>query len=240
MDLNLDYLFPTPIWWVDLDHINIKEMQDICYGIAENMETKERSNRGLLNYQSPDFFGEKLCLEEDDEFGKLARSIKEFGNKAFDSFESCVTTLEFANIWININNKGGYNEVHTHPGSLMSGAFYVKVPPEEKGDCGSITLHKNAMEAYVTHSLGLAEDLSKAEAPHTHATMSYPPKEGRLVLFPSWISHGVRENETEEDRISISFNLIPNRNKRDMSEVIKSHANTTILHTRGDGNNSSN
>ena len=240
MDLNLDYLFPTPIWWVDLDHINIKEMQDICYGIAENMETKERSNRGLLNYQSPDFFGEKLCLEEDDEFGKLARSIKEFGNKAFDSFESCVTTLEFANIWININNKGGYNEVHTHPGSLMSGAFYVKVPPEEKGDCGSITFHKNAMEGYVTHSLGLAEDLSKAEAPHTHATMSYPPKEGRLVLFPSWISHGVRENETEEDRISISFNLIPNRNKRDMSEVIKSHANTTILHTRGDGNNSSN
>ena len=238
MDLNLDYLFPTPIWWVDLDHINIKEMQDICYSIANDMPTKERSNRGLLNYQSPDFFGEELCKEEDDEFGKLARSIKDFGNKAFDSFESCVTTLEFANIWININNKGGYNEVHTHPGSLMSGAFYVKVP--EEGDCGSITFHKNAMEGYVTHSLGLAEDLSKAEAPHTHATMSYPPKEGRLVLFPSWISHGVRENETEEDRISISFNLIPNRNKRDMSEIIKSHANTTILHTRGDGNDSSN
>ena len=122
--MNLDYIFPTPIWWTDLD-IDIEAMQDICYGIAESMPTKERSNRGLLNYQSPDFFGEELCKEEDDEFGKLARTIKDFGNKCFDSFESCVTTLEFANLWININNKGGYNEVHTHPGALMSGAFYV-------------------------------------------------------------------------------------------------------------------
>tara|TARA_B100000131_G_scaffold142151_1_gene138285 strand:- start:731 stop:1441 length:711 start_codon:yes stop_codon:yes gene_type:complete len=235
--MNLDYIFPTPIWWTDLD-IDIEAMQDICYGIAETMPTKERSNRGLLNYQSPDFFGEELCKEEDDEFGKLARTIKDFGNKCFDSFESCVTTLEFANMWININNKGGYNEVHTHPGALMSGAFYVKVPKE--GDAGSITFHKNSMEAYVVHSLGLAEDLSKAEAPHTHATMSYPPKEGRLVVFPAWVSHGVRENHTEEDRISISFNLIPNRNKRDMSEIIKSHDRTTILHTRSDGNDSTN
>ena len=96
------------------------------------------------------------------------------------------------------------------------------------------------MEGYVVHSLGLAEDLSKAEAPHTHATMSYPPKEGRLVLFPSWVSHGVRENHTDEDRISISFNLIPNRNKRDMSDIIKSHDRTTILGTRSDGNDSTN
>jgi len=236
MDLNLDYLFPTPIWWLDLD-IDVAAMQEICYGIAENMPTKERSNRGILNYQSPDFFGEELVKEpEDDVFAELCRQIKHWGNKAFDSFESCATTLEFANVWININNKGGYNEVHVHPGSIMSGAFYVKTPKE--GDCGSITFHKNPMEGYVVHSLGLAEDLSKAEAAHTHATMSYPPKEGRLVLFPSWVSHGVRENHTEEDRISISFNLIPNRNKRDMADIIKSHDRTTILGTRSEGNDS--
>ena len=86
--MNLDYIFPTPIWWTDLD-IDLEAMQDICYGIAEGMPTKERSNRGLLNYQSPDFFGEELCKEgDDDEFANLARSIKEFGNKCFDSFES--------------------------------------------------------------------------------------------------------------------------------------------------------
>jgi uncharacterized protein (TIGR02466 family) len=224
MTLNLDYIFPTPIWWVDLD-VDVAKMQEICYGIAKSMPSKIRSNRGLMNYQSPDFFGEEVMKgePEEDEFANLLRQIKTTANKAFDSFESCVTTLEFANVWININNKGGYNETHTHPGSLMSGAFYVKVPPEDAGDPGHICFHRNAMEAYVIHSLGLAEDLSKAEVPHTFATWTYPPKEGRLVLFPSWIPHGVRENETEHDRISISFNLIPNRNKRNMYDIIKTH-----------------
>ena len=236
--LNLDYVFPTPIWWMDTD-IDCSKMQDIAYDIAQNMDGKGRSNRGAMNYQSPDFFGEEIIKEDDDdEFCKLLKLIKEWGNKAFDSYESCVTTLEFANAWININNKGGYNETHTHPGALISGAFYVKVP--ETGDCGSITFHKNAMEAYVTHSLGLAEDLSKAEAPHTHATWTYPPKEGRLILFPAWVTHGVRENETEEDRISISFNLVPNRNKRNMYDIINSHAETTILHSHSDREDSTN
>ena len=71
MELNLDYLFPTPIWWTDLD-IDIEAMQDICYSIANDMPTKERSNRGLLNYQSPDFFGEELVQEpEDDELSLI-------------------------------------------------------------------------------------------------------------------------------------------------------------------------
>ncbi|UNH61161.1 putative 2OG-Fe(II) oxygenase [Synechococcus phage S-SZBM1] len=222
--MNLDYIFPTPIWWVDLD-IDIAKMQEICYGIAESMPSKSRSNRGQMNYQSPDFFGEEIIKgeDDDDEFAKLLKQIKQSANEAFDTFESQVTTLEFANVWVNINNNGGYNEIHTHPGSLMSGAFYVKTPSEDAGDPGRICFHRNAMEAYVIHSLGLAEDLSTAETPHTYATWTYPPKEGRLILFPSWIPHGVRENETNEDRISISFNLIPNRNKRDLHSIIKSH-----------------
>ena len=60
--MNLDYIFPTPIWWVDLK-IDVQKMQDICYEIANTMEGKARSNRGILNYQSPDFMGEQvICL----------------------------------------------------------------------------------------------------------------------------------------------------------------------------------
>ena len=33
------------------------------------------------------------------------------------------------------------------------------------------------------------------------------PKEGRLVIFPSWMSHQVTPNFTNEDRISYSFNI---------------------------------
>ena len=73
--MNLDYIFPTPIWWVDLK-IDVQKMQDICYEIANTMEGKARSNRGVLNYQSPDFMGEQVIEDLDngthvDEFGLL-------------------------------------------------------------------------------------------------------------------------------------------------------------------------
>ena len=32
------------------------------------------------------------------------------------------------------------------------------------------------------------------------------PEKGKLVLFPSWIYHGVRPNDTDDTRISLSFN----------------------------------
>ena len=125
--MNLDYIFPTPIWWVDLD-IDLEEMGRICVDTACNMEGQARSNRGLFNYQSPDFRGEDIINDdklEGDEFKKLLILIKEKACEAFDSFGSMTTTIEYANVWININGKGGYNEVHTHPGAVMSGAFYV-------------------------------------------------------------------------------------------------------------------
>ena len=43
--MNLDYIFPTPIWWVDLD-IDLEELGRICVDTACNMEGKARSNRG--------------------------------------------------------------------------------------------------------------------------------------------------------------------------------------------------
>jgi uncharacterized protein (TIGR02466 family) len=223
--MNLDYIFPTPIWWVDLD-IDLAEMGRICVDTACNMEGQARSNRGMLNYQSPDFYGEPIINDPDldgDEFKKLLILIKEKACEAFDSFGSTSTTIEYANVWMNINGKGGYNEVHTHPGAVMSGAFYVTVPP---GPVGKLTFHRDAAEGYMIHSLGTSMDMSTAEVPHTHSTWAYPPVNGRLMLFPAWVPHGVRENETDEERISISFNFVPVRTKKDMMNIIKQNEQT--------------
>ena len=38
-------------------------------------------------------------------------------------------------------------------------------------------------------------------------TVDNKPKEGELILFPSWLPHGVREYRGEGERISIAVNL---------------------------------
>lgn len=222
--MNLDYIFPTPVWWKDLD-MDIPAIQDICYNIAETMPSKARSNRGTLNYQSPDFMGEQVIEDFDenpDEFGRLLIKIKEKAQECYNTFGPASTGLEYANVWINMNGKGGYNEVHVHPGCVISGVFYVKVPKD--GEPGSICFHRDGMDGYVIHSLGVAEDMSTADIPHANATWSYPPVENRLLLFPAWLGHGVRENETDDDRISISFNFVPARTKTDILKIVRQNA----------------
>lgn len=236
--MNLDYIFPTPVWWVDLD-IDLQEMESIVYNIANTMEGKARSNRGLLNYQSPDFMGEQILNDPEldgDEFKKLLEQIKVKATEAFGSYGSCHTTIEYANAWMNINGRGGYNEVHVHPGAVMSGAFYVKVP---EGEVGRLVFHRDPAEGFLIHSLGTSEDMSTAEVAHTHSTWSFPPIAGRLYLFPAWVPHGVRENETDEERVSISFNFIPVRNKQNMFDIIKQNESSSISYTNQTGNDSS-
>ena len=40
-----------------------------------------------------------------------------------------------------------------------------------------------------------------------HHAYWLPPIEGRMIIFPSHLQHGVNENNSNEDRISISFNV---------------------------------
>ena len=37
--------------------------------------------------------------------------------------------------------------------------------------------------------------------------ITYKAREGTMLIFPSWLLHGVEMNMSEEDRVSISFNI---------------------------------
>lgn len=111
--------------------------------------------------------------------------------------------------WINVNERGAYNTPHTHPGYEWSGSYYVKVPPPPSGTrSGSIEFidprgSVNQMEGL--HSLHFAPKIRKS------------PREGTLLLFPSYLRHWVYPNEQDEIRVSIAFNA---RNKvRDQAQA---------------------
>ena len=37
--------------------------------------------------------------------------------------------------------------------------------------------------------------------------MVVQPEDGTLLLFPGWLEHETEENESDEDKIIVSFNL---------------------------------
>jgi uncharacterized protein (TIGR02466 family) len=101
------------------------------------------------------------------------------------------------NLWVNINKTYCTNVPHKHIG-LFSGVYYVK----GFSDSGNI-IFLNPIEA---HSYVISNDMYDANNEFNSGSCYELPQPGKLVIFPSWLTHFVKPNLNKEDRISISFN----------------------------------
>jgi uncharacterized protein (TIGR02466 family) len=103
-------------------------------------------------------------------------------------------------MWANINPPGGMNRAHIHPNSLWSGVYYVKAPKNS----GQLKVEDPRSVA-----LMVRPRMKKDKPPQrVWREASYDPKPGRLIMFPSWLNHCVDPNESNDIRISVSFNFM--------------------------------
>ena len=105
--------------------------------------------------------------------------------------------LQICDYWWNINNKGDYNHAHHHRDSILSGVYYIDVPDENMGD-----IHferEDDAEYFLPRFMPGRNQITAVRA-------SYKPKTGNGLIFPSWVKHSVDGNQSDNPRISMSFN----------------------------------
>ena len=107
------------------------------------------------------------------------------------------TEVRVIRAWGTVLGDGGYQVPHMHPVSWLSGVYYVRVP----ADMARTDPHAGWIEFGAP-----PEDFVTASDPELHAV---EPKEGRLLLFPSWFWHRTWPFEAHSARISIAFDLVP-------------------------------
>jgi uncharacterized protein (TIGR02466 family) len=100
--------------------------------------------------------------------------------------------------WFNVNPRGASNKPHSHPGFALSGTYWVKIPPNAPNSSG-------AFEFIDPRIYTNQEPLDGAAC--FSRTVTLRPKEGRLLIFPSYLQHSVYPNEQDDDRISMAFNV---------------------------------
>ena len=92
-------------------------------------------------------------------------------------------SLSHPPFWFNIAEQGEKTGVHDHAKlASVSGVVYIKSEP-------------------------LAGDLFFRKEGRTDLCIK--PEDGKMVLFPSYLKHGVHVNQSKQRRISLSFNLFP-------------------------------
>ena len=108
---------------------------------------------------------------------------------------------------MNKNKKGESHHEHVHPNSMVSGVWYPQIhetlPPIQ-------FRHKNQRDVTLS-----AEKYNTFNS----ATFLLPMKCGELILFPSNLSHSVPVNQSDEERISLSFNSWPKGNMGDIKSL---------------------
>jgi len=104
------------------------------------------------------------------------------------------------NMWANINYQGGYNRPHIHPNTLFSGVYYVHAQP-------------NSGKLVCNDPRPGIQTVMPARKPgqppkHLWRECHIDPKPGRIIMFPAWLWHCVEPNQSNDIRISVSFNFI--------------------------------
>ena len=106
-------------------------------------------------------------------------------------------SLDLATCWAMVNGKMASGALHCHPNAFLSGVYYVNTTEKT----GNIFFQDprpgaNVMACPVTEF-----------TPWTVRQISYQPTPGGMLIFPSWLYHGVGPNLSDVPRVSLSFNF---------------------------------
>ena len=101
-------------------------------------------------------------------------------------------------MWVNLLAAGGHHGAHIHPHAILSGTFYVEVPPGG----GAIRFEDPRLP------MMMAAPVRRDDAPEDlRPFVSVDPRPGLLVMWESWLRHEVLPGRARADRLSISFNF---------------------------------
>jgi len=111
-------------------------------------------------------------------------------------------------IWVNVSPPQASNQMHTHPGAYWSAVYYVD-DGSEKGDGaigGELVIEDPRMPMVLMTMPNLRLRSSNGSVHEPQLKMKV--RSGRIIMFPSWLSHGVLPHQGSRDRVSIAINLL--------------------------------
>ncbi|MDX2256490.1 MAG: TIGR02466 family protein [Pseudanabaenaceae cyanobacterium bins.39] len=186
--------FPTPVW-----HFEIANYQQINAVLIEEIWAEQEKDRDGEKWSNILGWHSVNDLHKRDRFQVFTKII--YTNVAevaqFLQWDLQKFSLNITTCWAIINGKFASNSVHNHPNSILSGVYYLKTPE----NCGSIYFNDPRPASQM-----IVPPVTEFNL-WTYPKVSYKAREGTMILFPSWLLHGVDINMSEESRICVSFNI---------------------------------
>ena len=186
----IEKFFPTLVYGKDVQLNNNQLAQDIV-----NWSNRDKGV-SKTNYKG---WHSTTDMHTKSEYSQLVTELMSMQKDIYDN-EHLDRHAILGNMWANINPPGGMNQPHIHPNSLFSGVYYVKSQPK----AGRLKIYDPRPGIQFIMPTRKSGDPGR----DMWRDANIEPIEGRIVMFPSWLWHAVEPNDSNELRISVSFNFI--------------------------------
>jgi len=190
--MNRTFIFPSEIYETKLD-VNNKELAQHILLLEKETDSTNLSNVG--GWQSDDEFIKSEHAEEVKE--AIALAVVDICNSL--PYKKSVKVI-MDNGWANVNRFKDYNNPHEHPHCIWSCVYYVQADD----DSGNITFLDPKVKRTMYNDEIYLENLTNPASTFTYQCV---PQTGKLIVFPSYLTHRVEPNLTANPRISISCNF---------------------------------
>lgn len=160
-------------------------------------------NEGTLDYGKHSLDTYILDHEE-------CSDLKEFIINAFEDFATYVMRydhkgIELSQSWISVKEPGTFHQPHQHPNSIISGVFYFN---DQTPQTPAIQFEKE-LRTFNSNRLETAILEDYQDHPYSQTNVKYKPKPNTLLVFPSYLTHGVLPNTDSNPRFSLAVNSLP-------------------------------
>ncbi len=179
--MNIHNLFPTPIGFFQRAITDEEKLFILNLEQRPNLGNTTSTNNKILNGMTA-----------------LRSFIEESVNLYFQSIvrPKHDVSLRITQSWANFSNPGQHHHKHAHPNSYVSGVYYIQTNPNDR-----IYFYRDDWKQIKFPSENYNE--------YNSESWWFEAFEGRLILFPSSLTHMVPTVEGDTTRISLSFNTFP-------------------------------
>lgn len=183
--MNLHGLFAQPVGFFDLGRELTEEEKFFLMELEQRPNMGNRTSTNNFVLKNPVLTSLRSWMED-----CVAEYFKATVNPKHD------VTLRVTQSWVNYSEPGQYHHKHAHPNSFISGVFYIQTNPNDK-----IYFYRDGWQQ-------IKFPPSEWNAWNSESWW-FEALQGRLVLFPSSLTHMVPTVEGENVRVSLSFNTFP-------------------------------
>lgn len=204
LDFSVEYYFPTLVFNFEVK--NAEAVNEYLVDAIRKLKASDKAGIERSNFRALGGWHSRNDLHTNERFDRLTKLI----NHAADKISSQLgydteTELVIGSMWSIINPPGGTNRSHIHPNSHWSGVYYVQAPE----NCGDIEFTDPRTEHVMNEP---SFEPGKSRGKENWTKVRFTPRAGKMLLFPSWLYHGVHPNCSEflgleGERIIVSFNL---------------------------------